>query len=119
MSLEKRIETLEGRIEPPEDDASGAVQRRKQIREALNELARIFREGGGETEDRMAVLQEQGYSYKDAMAIAKDELVRAKNPQLADFLDSSYPPEIRHDPVAKRDWLESYIQARTGRPARA
>ena len=116
-SLEKRIEALEGRIEPPEDDASGAVQRRKQITEALNELARIFREGGDEIENRMAVLQEQAHSQQDAMTIAKDEILRAKNPELADFFDGSYPPEMRHDPVAKRDWLTSYIESRrAGRP---
>jgi hypothetical protein len=112
VSLERRLEKLEGRFEPPEDDASGAVQRRKQIREALDELAGVYRREGRAIEDHMAVLQEQGYSYKDAMTIAKNEVLRAANPQLAEFFDSSYPPEIRHDPVAKRDWLESYIESR-------
>ena len=109
-SLDGRISRLEGRIEPPEDDAK--VQHRKQIVEALDELARILRQEGEAIEDRMAVLQEEGLSYKDAMTIAKDEVLHATNPQLAEFFDSSYPPEIRHDPVAKREWLTSYIESR-------
>ena len=78
----------------------------------MDELARILRQGGKAIENREAVLQEQGYSYKDAQTIAKDEIVRACNRELADFLDSSYPPEIRHEPVAKREWLTNHIERR-------
>jgi len=38
-SLERRLEALEGRIEPPED--AHAADRRKRIREALNTVARL------------------------------------------------------------------------------
>ena len=76
----------------------------------MDELARILRQGGKAIENRQAVLQEQGYSYKDAQTIAKDEIVRACNPELADFLDASYPPEIRHDAILKREWLTNHIE---------
>ena len=114
MSLEKRIEALEGRIEPLgnlEPDEAKEL-RRNQIRQALNDLDGLLWREGRFVEDRMAVLQEQGHSYQDAMTIAKDEMVRSKNPGLAEFLNGSYPPEIRHDPIAKREWLENYIESR-------
>jgi hypothetical protein len=112
-SLENRLSRLEGRIEPPgEAEESKWRATRKQYAERLNELARIYRQEGATIEDRMAVLQEQGYSYKDAMTIAKDEVVRARNPELAEFLNASYPPEIRGDPIARRDWLHNYIESR-------
>ncbi len=112
-SVDKRLERLEGSFEPPEDDTK--AQRRKQIREVLNELGSLLSREGGAIEDRMALLQEQGHSYQDAMTIAKDEIVRARNAQLADYLDAPYPPEIRHDPVAKRRWLTNYIESRRER----
>jgi hypothetical protein len=109
-SLERRLETLEGRIQPPEDP--GAAERRRQIIEALDALASLLRREGAAINGRMAVLQEQDYSYQDAMTIAKDEVVRANSPELAKFFDQSYPPEIQGDPVAKREWLTSYIERR-------
>jgi hypothetical protein len=113
-SMNGRISKLEGRIEPPEDP--GAAERRRQIIEALNALASLLQREGATIKDRMAVLQEQGYSYQDAMTIAKDEVVRANNPELAEFFDQSYPPELAKlgDPVAKREWLTSYVERRKG-----
>jgi hypothetical protein len=109
-SLERRLETLEGRIQPPEDP--GAAERRRQIIEALDALASLLRREGAAINGRMAVLQEQGYSSQDARTMAKDEVVRANNPELAEFFDQSFPPEIQGDPVAKREWLTSYIEHR-------
>jgi hypothetical protein len=113
-SLNGRVSKLEGRIQPPEDP--GAAERRRQMIEALDALLSLLRREGAAINDRMAVLQEQGYSYQDAMTIAKDEVVRANNPELAEFFDQSYPPELanapRGDPVAKREWLTSYIERR-------
>jgi hypothetical protein len=109
-SLESRISKLEGRIPPPEDP--GAAERRRQIIEALNALASLLWREGAAINDRMAVLQEQGYSYQDARTIAKDEVVRANNPELAEFFDQSFPPELQGDPVGKREWLTSYIERR-------
>jgi hypothetical protein len=111
-SLERRLETLEGRIQPPEDP--GAAERRRQIIEALDALASLLRREGAAINGRMAVLQEQGYSSQDARTMAKDEVVRANNPELAEFFDQSYPPELAKlgDPVAKREWLTSYIERR-------
>jgi hypothetical protein len=120
VSMKRRLEHLEGCIEPPEDEAERRrhEERRDQIRWALNEQARIYRQEGQAIEDRTTVLEEQGYSHRDARIIAKDEILRAHNPEVADFNDSAFPPEIREDPVAKRDWLERYIRDRSGRPAR-
>jgi hypothetical protein len=112
-SLENRLSRLEGRIEPSKEaEESKWRATRQEYGERLNELARIYREEGQAIKDRMAVLQEQGYSSKDAMTIAKDEVLRAKNPELADFFDASYPPEIRHDAVAKREWLINHLESR-------
>jgi hypothetical protein len=109
-SLNGRLERLEGRIQPPEDP--GAAERRRQIIEALEALSSLLWREGAAINDRMAVLQEQGYSSQDAMTIAKDEVVRANNPELAEFFEQSYPPELQGDPVAKREWLTSYIERR-------
>ncbi len=114
-SLKGRISRLEGRIEPGEADEAKWRASRQQFAERLNELARIYRQEGEAIKNRTAVLQEQGYSYKDAMTIAKDEVLRACNPELADFLDASYPPEIRHDAIAKREWLTNHIEDRKRR----
>jgi hypothetical protein len=111
--LENRLSRLVGRIEPPEDE--GAMLRRKKIMQALNDLATLFGREGEAIESRQAVLEEQGFSSKDAMTIAKDEIVRARNPELADFLDAPYPPEIRHDAIAKQDWLINHIEDRKKR----
>jgi hypothetical protein len=109
-SLNGRLERLEGRIQPPEDP--GAAERRRQMIEALNALSSLLRREGAAINDRMAVLQEQGYSYQGARTIAKDEVVRANNPELAEFFEQSFPPELQGDPVAKREWLTSYIEHR-------
>jgi hypothetical protein len=109
-SLNGRLERLEGRIQPPEDP--GAAERRRQIIEALEALSSLLRREGAAINDRMAVLQEQGYSSQDARTIAKDEVVRANNPELAEFFDQSFPPELQGDPVGKREWLTSYIERR-------
>jgi hypothetical protein len=109
-SMNGRISKLEGRIPPPEDP--GAAERRRQMIEALDALSSLLWREGAAINDRMAVLQEQGYSSQDAMTIAKDEVVRANNPELAEFFDQSYPPELQGDPVAKREWLTSYIERR-------
>jgi hypothetical protein len=121
MSLARRIQALEGRIEPPGGtEESKWRATRRQYAERLDELARIYQREGETIKNRTAALQEQGYSEFDARLIVKDEVVRAKNPELADFFDSSYPPEIRHDAIAKHRWLSDYIESRrTGRSARA
>jgi hypothetical protein len=109
-SMNGRISKLEGRIPPPEDP--GAAERRRQMIEALDALSSLLWREGAAINDRMAVLQEQGYSSQDARTIAKDEVVRANNPELAEFFDQSYPPELQGDPVGKREWLTSYIERR-------
>ena len=111
--LARRLEKLEGRIEPPEDE--GAMLRRKKIMQALNDLATLFGREGEAIERRQAVLEEQGFSSKDAGTIARDEILRARNPELADFLDAPYPPEIRHDAILKRDFLINHIEDRKKR----
>jgi hypothetical protein len=121
VSLEKRIEALEGRIEPSEEpEESKWRATRQEYRERLDELARLYHREGETIKDCIAQLQEQGHSYQDAQTIAKHEVLRAKNSELADFYDASYPPEIRHDPIAKREWLTSYLDSRrTRRSSRA
>ncbi len=119
-SINGRLRRLEGHIQPPEGpEESKWRATRKEYGERLDEMAGIYWRESETIKNRMATLQEQGHSEQDARTIAKDEVLRAKNPQLAEFLNSSYPPEIRRDPVAKRAWLESYIRDRTGRPTLA
>jgi hypothetical protein len=112
VSLERRLEKLEGlaSLEPPQDDAK--ARRHEEIRAALNERASLLWREGEAIKNRTAALQEQGHSQFDAQLIAKDEIVRSSNPSLADFFDSSYPPEIRHDAIAKHRWLADYIESR-------
>jgi len=109
-SLERRIENLAERIGPPENP--GAELARKKRIKALNDLASLLWQEGEAINSRMAVLEAQGLSYRDAQTVAKDEIVRARNPELATFLDESFSPEIRHDPIAKREWLGNYIESR-------
>lgn len=108
--IDGRISKLEGRIQPPEDP--GAAERRRQMIEALDALSSLIWREGAAINDRTAVLQEQGYSLQDATTIGKGEVVRANNPELAEFFDQSFPPELQGDPVAKREWLTSYIERR-------
>jgi hypothetical protein len=121
VSLERRIERLEGRIEPSgESEESKWRATRQEYAERLDEMAQIYRQEGQAIKERMVVLQGQGVPYKDAQIIAKDEVLRAKNPELWDWFNQSFPPELRHDPVAKFRWLSDYIESRrTRRSGRA
>jgi hypothetical protein len=89
-SLEKRLEALEERIEPPEESKWRAT--RQEYAERLGEMARIYRREGEAIKYRTAMLQEQGHSHQDAQTIAKDEVVHAENPELWNWLNRSSRP---------------------------
>jgi hypothetical protein len=86
--LEKHA-PLEDREPSPREarEADEAAARRRQRREALSELERILKSKAEAIRDRQAVLQEQGYSHKDAMTAAKIDVVRDVKPELAVILE--------------------------------
>jgi hypothetical protein len=112
-SLVKRIEALESRIAPSGgSEESKWRATRQEYGERLDELKRIYWQESETIKNHTAMLQEQGHSKLDARTIARDETLRTKNPELWDWFNQSFPPELRHDPVAKYRLLGEYLERR-------
>jgi hypothetical protein len=67
--LERRLEALEGRIEPPDDPHSEA--RRKRIREALNTVARLRVQQGVAACDVVPETEDERRACADFEALAE------------------------------------------------